>query len=266
MKELSEIMYGNDIIDFGVMRFCDINSLIECRAKARLPQDSKSVIVCIFPYNVGELKNRNVCKYATLIDYHDYIGNVLSKVCKELKLKYNKKFEYFADISPIPEVFCAVRAGLGFRGNNNLLITKKYGSYVFIGEIVTDMELEISKPNEESCLNCGLCKKNCPNSAIGNDGIDYKRCVSNISQRKGELDEDEILAIKRVGLAWGCDFCQDICPHNKSVEKTYIKEFLNDVEPVLTKENMDNLVKTRAYGYKGKKLLNRNLNIINNEE
>ncbi len=265
MKDISEIMYSNSVLNFGVMSFLEIPALIECRAKDRLPQFAKSVIVCVFPYNTGELESRNVCRYATVIDYHNYIGLTLSNICNELSKKYNHSFEYFVDSSPIPEVFCAVKAGLGFRGKNNLLITKKYGSYVVLGEIVTDMELPLSTPNEESCLDCGLCMKNCPNGAIGADCVDYSLCVSSISQRKGELTPDEILAMKRVGLAWGCDHCQDICPHNISVQTTPIEEFIEDVEPLLTKENMDSLMKTRSYGYKGKKLLERNLDIINEE-
>ncbi|MFZ2537511.1 MAG: QueG-associated DUF1730 domain-containing protein, partial [Oscillospiraceae bacterium] len=251
MKELSEILCSNGVLDFGVMSFSQIPALIECRAKARLPERAKSVIMCVFPYNVGELEGRNICRYATVIDYHNYIGLTLSTICDKLSQMYNNNFAYFVDSSPIPEVFCAVSAGLGFRGKNNLLITKKYGSYVVLGEIVTDMVLPISAPNEESCLDCGKCKTNCPNGAIGLSCVEYSRCVSNISQRKGELTADEILAIKRAGLAWGCDHCQDICPHNKLVATTPIKEFLQDVEPLLTKDNLDSLMKTRAYGYKG---------------
>ncbi|MEG0691915.1 MAG: DUF1730 domain-containing protein [Oscillospiraceae bacterium] len=265
MREISELFHTNNILDFGVMDFIEIPKLIECRAKARLPQDPKSVIVCVFPYYVGELKGRNVCQYATVIDYHDYIKSTLSNICGELSLKYNKQFECFVDSSPIPEVFCAVKAGLGFRGKNNLLITKKYGSYVVLGEIVTDMQLPPSIANKESCLNCGQCKTNCPNGAIGLSSVNYSNCVSNISQRKGELTEDEVLAIRRGGFVWGCDHCQDSCPHNKSVSLTYIQEFIQDVEPILTKDNLDALIKTRSFGYKGKKLLERNLEIISKE-
>lgn len=262
MDKIREIMETNGVNDFGIMDFCEIPTLIECRAKARLPQQAKSVIVCAFPYYVGELKNRNLCRYATLIDYHRHISTTLSNICNEFVEMYHKDFQYFVDSSPIPEVFCATMAGLGFRGKNNLLITKQYGSYVVLGEIVTDMQLAKSVPNHESCLDCGLCKKNCPNGAIKLDTIDYSHCISAISQRKGTLTDEETAAIRRVGFAWGCDCCQDSCPHNLSVEKTTIREFLQDVEPVLTKANMDVLMQTRAFGYKGKKLLERNLEII----
>ena len=151
----------------------------------------------------------------------------------------------------------------GFRGKNNLLITKKYGSYVVLGEIVTDMKIPPTPPNEESCLDCGACKTNCANSAIGLTGIDYTQCESKISQRKGILTTAEELAIRKAGLVWGCDYCQDSCPHNKSIARTTIPEFLLDIEPILTLENVEQLIQTRSYGYKGRKLLERNMEIIN---
>lgn len=264
MKSLHHILQKHNIA-YGIMDFSQIPSLIECRAKSRLPKNPRSVICFSFPYYVGVLEEKNVSSYAVIPDYHDYITNTLGIICNELSLLYHNEFACFSDISPIPEVFCAVKSGLGFRGKNNLLITKEYGSYVLLGEIVTDMIIAPSVENKDSCLDCGECKNNCPNFAIGQSEVDYSLCVSSISQRKGELTNEEKSAIKRGGLAWGCDQCQEVCPHNKGITATHIQEFLNDVEPVLTNENMDKLMKTRAYGYRGRAVLERNLKIINED-
>lgn len=260
---ISTIITEQNINLFGIMEYHKILTLIECRAKSRLPQGARSVICCAFPYFTGPYKNRNVALYSVIPDYHIYINSILGIICDKLSNRYtNFAFEHFADISPIPEVFCAIEAGLGFRGKNNLLITKDYGSYVLLGEIVTDMPLKPSTPNRESCLNCTQCEKNCPGKAIGQLSTDYTKCVSKLTQQKGELTLDEEAAIEQAALAWGCDRCQEVCPYNKLPKQTHLKAFLNDTAPLLTDENMSALIKTRAYGYKGEKLLKRNLEIL----
>lgn len=252
---------------WGICKFSSIkNSLIDCRAKSRLPLNSESVLIACFPYLLPKenYKNSNISKYAVVSDYHDVATNRLKKACDELsKLFPENVFVPFADNSPIPEVKAALYAGLGVCGENSLLITKKFGSYVFLGEIVTDLEIEATESLIKSCIGCGKCKTACPAVAISENGVDIKKCVSAITQKKGELTEKEKELMMNCGCVWGCDICQDICPMNKEAAVTQINEFLSEPISVLTDETE---LDGRAYAWRGKKVIERNLSIINQGE
>ena len=112
-------------------------------------------------------------------------------------------FSAFVDNSPIPEVKTAALAGLGVVGENGLLITEEFGSWVFIGEIVTDLFIECEEREIKSCIKCGKCKKVCPAK---------NECLSAVSQKKGELSSEEERLLKENNIVWGCDICQEVCP------------------------------------------------------
>ncbi|MBR6785134.1 MAG: DUF1730 domain-containing protein [Clostridia bacterium] len=252
---------------WGVCRFEDIRAhLIDCRAKSRLPENAKSVIVACFPYLLDEenYKNSNVSKYAAVTDYHDVALNRLQKACEKLKKLFpENSFVPFADNSPIPEVRAAIHASLGVRGKNSLLITKDYGSYVFLGEIVTDLEIPANQINMNNCIGCGKCIESCPARAISESGVDGVKCLSAITQKKGELTEREKELMINCGCAWGCDICQDICPMNRNAAKTDIEEFISSCIPILSD---DTSLEGRAYAWRGKKVVDRNLSILNKEK
>ncbi len=248
---------------WGVCSFDKIkDGLIDCRAKGRLPENAKSVIVACFPYllNDSEYLNRNVSKYAVVTDYHEVAVSRLETAISQLKKIYpDSEFAAFADNSPIPEVTAACYAGLGVRGDNTLLITEKYGSYVFIGEIVTTAEFKAADAELISCLKCGKCKKSCPSGAIGKNGFDKSICLSEITQKKGLLTEKEEQLMKDCGCVWGCDICQDICPMNKNAAVTEIEEFLSSPKAqILSGGDLSG----RAYEWRGRKVIERNINLF----
>lgn len=248
-----------NILPCGVCSFSQIGSLFECRAKMRVPENAESVIVYLFPYWLGEeyYKNSNVSKYAVPADYHLIAGEYLKKITEELKKTFpQNKFEYFCDNSPIDEVRAATLCGLGVKGRNGLLINKQYGSFCFIGEIVTDLAMEYDAPDNGGCLRCGICEKRCPSGAISGKGIDKAKCLSDVTQRKGELSEEEIRLIKNSGCIWGCDICQDACPMNKNLQVTPVKEFLQSAVPVFREGDG---IEERAYNWRGRKVIERNL-------
>lgn len=250
------------ICDYGKIK----DNLIECRAKSRLPENAKAVIIACFPYLLPKENyiNSNISKYAVVTDYHDVAIGRLQKACDELKKLYPlNSFAPFADNSPIPEVRAATLAGLGVRGENSLLITKEFGSYVFLGEIVTDLPLDAANSEVKSCFGCGKCADVCPANAINKSGVDGEKCLSAITQKKGELTQAEKELMKSCGCVWGCDICQDICPMNKSVSISTVAEFLADPIPVLTNETS---LDGRAYAWRGKRVIERNLTIINQGE
>jgi epoxyqueuosine reductase len=112
----------------------------------------------------------------------------------------------------------AVRSGVGFYGKNTMLITRRHGSWVVLGTLVTDAEIERSAPLELDCGSCTLCIEACPTGALDEPGtLDSTRCLSYWTQAPGSIPEEyrgELGA-----QVYGCDICQDVCPWNRGIEK-----------------------------------------------
>ncbi|MBQ6543212.1 MAG: DUF1730 domain-containing protein [Clostridia bacterium] len=252
---------------WGICPFVKIkDNLIECRAKSRLPVNSRSVIITAFPYLLDEkyYKDSNISKYSVPADYHPIITARLDKAAGELREKYpGYEFEVFADNSPIPEVRAASIAGIGVIGSNSLLITERYGSFVFLGEIVTDMPLAAGNGEIKECIKCGRCTAACPGSAIINGKIDREKCLSHITQKKGFLTEEEKYMIRSSGCIWGCDICQNVCPLNSGADLTQIKEF---EETAKNRADADTPIEGRAYAWRGEKVIRRNLELQKEKE
>lgn len=248
---------------FGVCRFSEIeNRLISCRNLRFLPKNAASVIVLLFPYWLGEESTRetNLSLYAIPADYHTIVGKKLSEFSDRLKKTYpENSFVPFCDNSPIPEVAAAVLSGVGVPGKNGLLIHQKYGSFCFIGEIVTDLELPPTGKSQTDCLQCGACVSACPTGALSKDGFVREICLSEITQKKGELTEQEKNWIAKSRIAWGCDICQKVCPMNRGIEKSPILEFY---ETAIPKFQPQNPIQDRAYAWRGERTILRNYDLI----
>lgn len=260
MTDFDDIFNG---LPYGFSDFSEVKDrLIECRAKARLPENAKTVISVLFPYYLGEeyYKNSNVSRYAVSEDYHIITAELLNGAAARLKEEYpDSIFEVFIDNSPLPEVRCAVNAGLGFFGKNSLFINETYGSWVFLGEIVTDRYFEPSKKGRMTCAGCDKCVKSCPMHAITENGIDRESCLSFLSQRKGELPEGVREKMAEYNCAWGCDICQKVCPHNKNARVTPVKRFFETANPNVSEEDG---IEGRAFAWRGKAVIERNLKAV----
>ncbi len=248
---------------FGFASF-DIfkDRLINCRAKSRIPENTKTVITFLFPYYLGEdaYENLNVSRYAAVSDYHTVASKYLSLISENLKAEYpENEFVFFADNSPIPEVFAAAKSGLGMMGENGLFINEKYGSWVFIGEILTDLEIPCEEKEIKKCPDCGRCKEACPTGVLKEEKFDPDKCLSHITQKKGEIPEEYKQMMKKLGCAWGCDECQKVCPYNINAEKTTISEFIENFNPFVTE---DMPIEGRAFAWRGEKVIKRNLRIM----
>ncbi|MCR4615860.1 MAG: DUF1730 domain-containing protein [Clostridiales bacterium] len=265
MKNEIEKIIKKEVPVFGVCSFERVTeNLINCRAAGRLPDNSRYVIVTVFPYYLGEEKYKglNISRYAVVADYHRVVNDRLNRAAAELRALFpDERFEVFADNSPIPEVLAAVNAGIGVRGKNGLLITEKYGSWVFIGEIVTTLDMSdfVAEPKKTECINCGKCVSACPTRALSGQGVDKQRCLSDITQRKGELTPEQEELIRKYNCAWGCDICQNICPMNTNAERTPIEEFISSSEPT-ARSGMD--IDGRAFAWRGRAVIERNIKII----
>lgn len=254
-NKVIEIFSKAGIRDIGFCPFSAVqNKLLNCRARHRLPENAKTVILCIFPYKVKDERPENISRYAAVPDYHKVCMPYLERAAEGLKISFPKnRFEPFIDNSPIPEVEAAARAGLGVKGENGLLITKAYGSWVFIGEIVTDLEIDCENTLKK-CSLCGDCKKACPT------GVHGAECLSAVSQQKNDLSETQKKSLKENNILWGCDICAESCPMNKNAQKTYIPEFTEGYRNCYT-YNED--IKNRAYFWRGEKVIKRNFENLN---
>jgi epoxyqueuosine reductase len=112
----------------------------------------------------------------------------------------------------------AARSGVGFYGKNTLLITRRHGSWVVLGTLVTDVEIEPTRPLELDCGSCRLCIDACPTGALDEPGtLDATRCLSYWTQSPASIPEPMRVALE--DRVYGCDICQDVCPWNRGVEK-----------------------------------------------
>lgn len=258
LETIRDMAASHSLEAVGVCAFDpDKRPLLPCRAASRLPEDARAVIVALFPYAYPSDAPRNISRYACVPDYHHAAGAVLTALATALADTFEgERFEPFIDNSPLPEVACAVAAGLGVRGDNGLLISDRFGSYVFIGCIVTTMSLDCNGQARE-CLHCGVCSAACAGDCLPEMRRDT--CVSALTQKKGELTAEEIARIQKSGLLWGCDACQDVCPMNHGKE---IKPHpcFTWYDPWLSEQSLDDLA-DKAYGWRGKAVLKRNLSI-----
>lgn len=232
-----------------------------------LVENAKSIIMCVFNYYTGE-HSANVSKYVYGADYHTVVREKLEALCRMTEETVGE-FEHFifCDTSPLCDKYLAHMSGLGIIGKNHLLIHPKFGSYIFVGGIVTDLELEADMPSEGGCDDCNRCVVCCPGNALDERGnFDAKKCASYIAQKKGTLTDAESEILQKCGSMWGCDVCSDVCPHNKNALITDIKEFFG-CEPSVTEEDFADKsafrkkLGNRAFVWRGYDTLKRNFDI-----
>lgn len=227
-----------------------------------------ALIMCIFPYYAGAHAG-DISLYARGLDYHKVIIRRLEQSIAELSAAFpHDSFNAYTDISPFPEVWCASAAGLGVIGKNGLLLTPKYGSFVFIATIATSLPLS-GGAQPKDCIGCGKCIAACPTCALSDHGFDESHCLSAITQRRGELSSHERELIKARGIVWGCDICQLVCPQNTMPTHTALPEFSQALIHRLPDEVLsqsDRIFRTafadHAFSWRGVAPLKRNHSIV----
>ena len=229
---------------------------------------SGTVFMLAVPYfsRACEDDDRCISAYAVSRDYHLFFKELYDELLPFLTKKYpNHSFAAFADHSPISELHAAARAGLGIIGKNGLLLTEKYGSYIFLGEVITDMEIPCEAQKVNFCMDCGACKNACP-SIVSEKSV----CLSALSQKKGALSEEEEKILLETNTVWGCDKCQECCPYNQGAKKagsiySPIPFFNENTLSCPTVQEIENMSDTdfaaRAYSWRGRETILRNLRL-----
>lgn len=238
----------------------------------RLLLSCKSVIVVLFPYYTGIPEDSNLSLYCRSLDYHAIVHTYLNKLIAFLQnIAPGVETKTLIDTSPLDDRWLAYQSGLGFFGDNHCFINDRYGSYCFIGSILTSLPLKADKPLEKTCLHCGQCHVRCPGGCFHDGLYEYGRCKSFLTQKKGSLSLPELTIIQQTPLVFGCDECQRHCPHNQGIWKTPLPEFYENrllrLEPEdichLSNRRFQSQYGDRAFAWRGKKILLRNFDAIN---
>ncbi|MBN1495018.1 tRNA epoxyqueuosine(34) reductase QueG [Candidatus Peregrinibacteria bacterium] len=189
------------------------------------------------PLKKADDKNKNygrVARYAWGRDYHKTIEKKLKKLRKFIIEKTNaslKDFKLYSDAGPFLDRAYAAKAGIGFIGKNTTLITKEYGSWVFLAEVITTLKLDYDKQNLRalSCGSCNKCIQACPTGAlIAPYTLDTSKCIAyQTIENKKKIPAH--IRSKMKNRIFGCDICQEVCPHNIRAKTTKVSDFLNHI-------------------------------------
>ena len=172
-------------------------------------------------------KKAFISGYARGRDYHKLMRSRLRQLANRIKNHSSHSNRVFVDSAPVLEKAIAQKAGLGWIGKNTLLLNKNSGSYFFLGEIYTDLELQLDQPKRHNhCGSCTSCLDVCPTDAfVGPNQLDARKCISYLTiEYKGNIPLE--LRSKMGNRIFGCDDCQIFCPWNKFTQFTQEDDFL----------------------------------------
>lgn len=201
------------------------------------------------------------------IDYHIVLRDRLAKLSAFIQEKMpDAILKSMVDTGELSDRAVAERAGIGFSGKNTAIITPEFGSFVYLGELLTNIPFTPDSPVEDSCGDCRICLDACPTGALVEGGrLNAQRCIAFLTQTKDFLPEE--FRTKIGNRVYGCDTCQVVCPRNKKIDSHFHEEFEPEPEvvkprlvPMLRMSNRDFKEKFGhiAGFWRGKKPLQRN--------
>ena len=193
-----------------------------------------------------------ISRYAWGDDYHEVLTRRLQQLVAFIGAEIpDANAKLYVDTGPVLEKAVAQRAGIGWMGKHTNLITKEFGSWVFLGEIILDQELEPDSPMADFCGSCRACLDACPTGALTQEYVlDATRCISYLTiEHKGPIPDE--LAGKFHNWVYGCDICQDVCPWNRfetpSEETAFQPRSVNRNPSLRELSGMDQESFTRMY-------------------
>lgn len=202
----------------------------------------RSVIVTAVSYNVNVGTSADVgdgetwiSRHAFFRDYHKTVGARVKALAQGIERRYGARTRWYVDTGPVLEKAYAVASGMGWFGKNGLFIHKSLGSFVFLGVILTDLEIAVDYNGPErdgrqtprtplDCGTCNLCARACPTNALDNPGrVDVSLCLGHLTVTSKEVIPE---GLDLGDNLYGCDRCQEVCPFNLAVPFTKHPEFM----------------------------------------
>lgn len=214
----------------------------------KLVESAKSVISVLYNYfpEKNQIDNTyKISKYAYGKDYHYVVKEKLNLLFDFIHTEISKiEGRAFVDSAPVMDKVWAAKSGLGWIGKNTNLISKEFGSFFFIGELIIDLELEYDKAIKDYCGTCTKCIDACPTNALKPYQLDARKCISYLTiEKKGEIPEE--FKGKWDNWIFGCDICQDVCPWNpKAIFHNQDQFLISDQLQEMKKEDWQNLQKS----------------------
>ncbi|MBL4603235.1 MAG: tRNA epoxyqueuosine(34) reductase QueG [Emcibacteraceae bacterium] len=194
------------------------------------------------PLEFLEYKNSgNISVYAKGKDYHDIVKKRLKQIARHIHRQYDEQVKVFVDTAPVLEKPLAAKSGIGWQGKHTNLVSREFGSWLFIGSIFTTMEIAPDSPEKDHCGSCQSCIDICPTNAFPAPyQLDARRCISYLTiEYKGHIAEEFRRPIGN--RIYGCDDCLSVCPWNKYASHT--KEMLYHPRIELEHPRLDELAK-----------------------
>lgn len=216
----------------GEMRWMQRDTERRTDPRILFPSARSVVVVAVNYFTPRQHEDSNntgkISRYAWGDDYHDVVGEKLRALLAWIKEESSEADgKVCVDIQPMMDKAWAVRAGFGWIGKHTNLITQDFGSWVFIGELILNIELAYdTETSDEHCGTCTLCIEACPTDAIVEPFVvDSNKCISHATiELRSESLPDEI--VENIdGWLYGCDVCQDVCPWNRFQQATGEKKF-----------------------------------------
>ncbi|MDF2677529.1 MAG: queG [Bacillota bacterium] len=254
--------YDNEFEEYNLEKRFKVNNIFpKC----------KSIIAIGMPYAEGYKKQN--CRDKGILsvisfgeDYHKILNKKLKIVAEQINENFKHEYLICVDTSPLIDKEICKIAGLGYYGKNSLLINEYYGSFINLGYILTDLQIETENiiiENNQSCQDCNICINSCPNNAILIEGgLNTKKCISYLTQTKSYIPLNYRNNMKN--QIYGCDICQVVCPKNKEIlskePKHNYDNLIVDLNEMIfiSKDEFANKFGLTAGSWRGKNIWKRN--------
>lgn len=238
-------------------------------------QNAETIIVIGMSYYVNEKDiactvpskiSGNISRSSWGKDYHIVLKEKMKNLSEYIGKEYNDfEYKYFTDTGPLVDRHLAYKAGIGWYGKNNCIISDEYGSWIFIGYILCNLKIKVDNFIKTGCRNCNKCINACPTGALMENNLyNSKLCISYLTQTKEDISYK--LREKMGNSIYGCDICQLVCPHNLYSLKSRV-EFIpkkDNYKPdlfdllKLSNRQFKKRLGDSALGWRGNNIIKRN--------